>query len=238
VEIFWMFPMEIAKNPNLSMEHIDELLTDICSNRLENKARDTGGLGPRKGFAILWSFLENPALPMIRLENPAHPIFEQIEKTLRLIRYRTQIATLTKEQLGFALCQAWKQWLPLVKRYNADHYRTWLYHLSGLWRRMNKLAVPEHYGFSLSTELHLRGYNHHPIADTMEKLRLSLSNLTKKAYASAFETLWETAISLLGTSDYHEEILKCLDEVSLGKSWPDPALEELLGTHTREKADC
>jgi len=229
-ELFFRYPLEVARNPNISVATM-MVVAMISMNALDEKTFKR--MAPKNGFAILWSLLENPVLSLLRLENPGHPIFEQIEHSLRRVRYELQFSTLKEAQFGAAFCQSMQQFLPIVKRYNAAHYRTWLYLLSALWMRLYRLPIPAHYGWPIEQELPVRRASAHPIGPVILNLSKAFSFAKKRAYRIAFGTLWSISNDLTSMEENHQNIVETMEAASCGMTWTDPAIEELCSVQDR-----
>lgn len=224
-------PLEVAGNPNIPIG-LAEYITDIATDDVFS-GRSPLSSTPTERFAILWALSENPCIALLRLEEPASTLHEQIERSLQKIRIRLALASCSKQELGSAYLQALKPFLHIAHRYNPFHYRTWLYHISALWRRGSGLDVPAHYAFHSSQSLPLRSSSTHPVYGNLQLLRSSLGYATSEKYREAFRDLQSCAESLRGTFQYQQAIMQALEAASMGQTWPDP-VEDILHQTTEK----
>lgn len=224
-ELFSLFPLEVAANPNLSAEDMQKVMSDFpdlnSGTFFYSSTEDA--------LAVIWQLQENPAFLMLQLENPGHPLFPQLQTCSQKLRIRYQLTTLHKNQLGFAFIQSLKPFLVPLMDLNTGFLRVWLFHVSALWRHMNGLEIPQHYGFTTKKELPVSGAIPPKIASSLESLRDALKSAARREYKRAFLCLFDCIEKLPVLLPHYPHILETLDAASLDRTWPDPT-EELLHT--------
>ena len=98
-----LYPLQVAANPNSDPQTLDSLTS-------WNDAE------PKTVFALCWTVQENPAIDMLLLENPAHPLLSNVHYMMASARLALALLPLAQHERIAVFVEAFRQQLPWMRK--------------------------------------------------------------------------------------------------------------------------
>lgn len=224
--LFRMFPLEVTSNPNIHpsmMYYIAEQIVIRLQEDLKPEELDA-----RLAFALLWSIEENPALCLLRLEDPGHRVFTSLLQSQSKIRIYLQLALLPQKKLGLALLESLTYFFPLIAHMGAKRYRLWMERISALWRKISDEPVPTHDPMFWDRELPLTDVPPEIYVRLMQ-LRTALDYARRDDFLTSFQRIFGLGDNHLPL-EFYQFVAQAMEAASVGQALPNRAEIELRNT--------